>query len=193
MARTREFDPEDALHRAMGVFWRKGYANTSIEDLVDATGVNRYGLYDEFQSKHGIFLAALDRYREESIGRAIATIEAPGAGLGAIRAFLEGALEHACTEEGRAGCLMTNSAAEVAPYDDQAAHEVEVFRRRLAAAFRGALERARARGELAADAPVERNADFLVGVLHALSVLARSRAGKPMMTHVVQAALAVLR
>ena len=63
MARSREFNPKEALEKAMYVFWQKGYINTSIDDLVQATGVSRFGLYDEFGSKHGLFLASLDYYQ----------------------------------------------------------------------------------------------------------------------------------
>ena len=62
MARPKEFEPDEALERAMHQFWATGYHDTSIRDLVARTGVNYYGLYGEFENKRGLFLASLDLY-----------------------------------------------------------------------------------------------------------------------------------
>ncbi len=64
MPRVKEFDPDQALDRAMELFWRKGYEATSVQDLVEHMGINRFSLYDTFGSKHELFMAALDRYSE---------------------------------------------------------------------------------------------------------------------------------
>ncbi|NUR84214.1 MAG: helix-turn-helix transcriptional regulator, partial [Nonomuraea sp.] len=66
MARTREFDTDAAVERAMDVFWSRGYAATSIQDLVEATGVGRGSLYAAFGSKEGLYEAALLRYAARS-------------------------------------------------------------------------------------------------------------------------------
>ena len=63
MARTKEFDQEQALDAAMNLFWERGYEATSIQDLVEATGVQRQSLYDTFGSKHELFLQSLMRYQ----------------------------------------------------------------------------------------------------------------------------------
>ena len=63
MARQKEFDREEALDRAMAAFWSKGYAATSIEDLVAHMGIQRGSLYGTFGDKRRLFLAALDRYQ----------------------------------------------------------------------------------------------------------------------------------
>jgi TetR/AcrR family transcriptional repressor of nem operon len=65
MARTREFDTDAALARAMDVFWCHGFEGTSIQDVVEATGVQRGSLYAAFGNKEGLYLAVLDRYRED--------------------------------------------------------------------------------------------------------------------------------
>ena len=62
MARPREFDESEVLDAAIAAFWRGGYAATSISDLQAATGLSRGSLYKAFGYKHGLFLAALDRY-----------------------------------------------------------------------------------------------------------------------------------
>ena len=62
MAGVRQFDPDEVVDRAMEVFWTRGYESTSIDDLVEATGINRGSLYNAFGDKQGLFLAAIDRY-----------------------------------------------------------------------------------------------------------------------------------
>lgn len=189
MARIREFDPGVALDKAMKVFWQKGYANTSIEDLVSATGVNRYGLYDEFENKHGLFLAALDHYQHVVLGTLFGMVERPGASLTEIRDYFAKLVEVSSSESGRLGCLMANCASEVAPHDKRAASKVEKYRARLQLGFSSALSNAKVAGELAAQFDVEPMADFLTGVMQGLSVMARSNAKPKMMANVVEIAL----
>lgn len=64
MARPREFNEDQVLDAAMNVFWRRGYAGTTTQDLVDATGLGRSSLYAAYGSKQGIFEHALIRYRK---------------------------------------------------------------------------------------------------------------------------------
>lgn len=193
MARIREFDPNVALDKAMKVFWQKGYANTSIEDLVSATSVNRYGLYDEFENKHGLFLAALDHYQNVVAGMLFGIVERPGASLTDIRAYFAKLVELSSSEMGKLGCLMANCASEVAPHDERAANKVEKFRARLQLGFRNALSNAKAAGELPAQFDVEPVADFLTGVMQGLSVMARSHANPRMMANLVEVALSCLK
>ena len=89
MARPREFDADEALDKAMHLFWAKGYYDTSIRDLVEATGVNYYGLYGTFESKHGLFLAALDRYRAKVTSQIVRELNRPGGYAGKSRYLVE--------------------------------------------------------------------------------------------------------
>ncbi len=193
MSRPREFDPAEALDRAMKVFWRKGYANTAIEDLVRATGVNRSGLYDEFESKHGLFLASLDHYQATVVRDAFGVVEQAGAGLPEIRAYFEKILANSGAGMSDLGCLMANTATDVAPYDRRAAKKVETFRRRLQMGFAAALTNAKAAGVLSAQVNTVQMADFLTGTAQGLAVLARSGARPKMLANVIEAALSALK
>jgi TetR/AcrR family transcriptional repressor of nem operon len=62
MAGVKQFDRDEVLDRAMAAFWTRGYEATSIDDLVEATGIGRGSLYSTFGDKRQLFLAALDRY-----------------------------------------------------------------------------------------------------------------------------------
>lgn len=193
MARTREFDSNEALERAMKVFWKKGYANTSMEDLVTATGVNRYGLYDEFENKRELFLAALDHYENTVVGMLFGIVEQPRASLTDIRAYFAKLVELSSSEMGRLGCLLASSANELALHDKRAANKIEKYRVRLHNGFNKALSNAKAAGELPAQFDIEPVADFLIGVMQGLSVMARSNAAPGMMKNVANVALTCLR
>jgi TetR/AcrR family transcriptional repressor of nem operon len=193
MARIREFDPDEALDKAMKVFWQKGYANTSIEDLVSATGVNRYGLYDEFENKHGLFLAALDHYQNAVVGMLFGIVERPDASLTEIRAYFAKLVKLSSSEMGKLGCLMASCASEVAPHDERAANKVEEFRARLQLGCRNALSNAKAAGEFPAQFNVEPVADFLTGVMQGLSVMARSNTNPKVIKNVAEVALSHLQ
>lgn len=78
MARRREFEPVEALDKAMELFWRRGYQATSVQNLVDHLGINRQSLYDMFGDKHELFLATLDRYFDVSIYEHIKILNEPG-------------------------------------------------------------------------------------------------------------------
>ena len=170
MPRPSEFEPEEALDKAMQTFWSKGYHDTSIRDLVARTGVNYYGLYGEFDSKHGLFLAALDRYRETVTAGILQELEKPGP----ARRVIEGAFDHLLarlkTPDGRVGGLVWNAAVELAPHDAEVAAKVRAHMKLLRNAFRAKLaegQKGKDRGELGA------KAEFLATTTYSLGVLAR--------------------
>ena len=71
MGRPREFDVDDALDRAMRVFWAKGYQGASLDDLLAAMGIGRGSLYKAFGDKRSLYLAALQRYDAEIVDHAV--------------------------------------------------------------------------------------------------------------------------
>ena len=100
---------------------------TSMEDLVEATDVQRYGLYSSFESKHGIFLAVLDHYHETVITRNLSGLEVNGAGLAEVRAFFDWLLRIVLAPGPSKGCLLCNTGIEVAPVDAEAATRVDRY------------------------------------------------------------------
>jgi TetR/AcrR family transcriptional repressor of nem operon len=124
--RTKEFDPDVALGRALDAFWERGYEKTSMQDLVDRMGIGRRSLYDTFGDKHSLFLKALHRYAVEREAEQRATIDNAADARAAVQALLEtavlgGAVQHR-------GCLTVNTATE-ATIDD--AESCAVIQRQL--------------------------------------------------------------
>jgi TetR/AcrR family transcriptional regulator, transcriptional repressor for nem operon len=193
MARPRAFDPALTLKKAMMVFWERGYFNTSIDDIVAATGVSRYGLYDIYENKRGLFLAALDHYHETIFEAMLATIDRPGASVQEIRQYFDILFSYAGKPTGGIGCLMCNSASEVAPFDPDVAERVKHFRDRATKAFRRALAHARDKGEVSRGIDPVKYADFLTGALQTVWILARASAGRKTIANHIEVALAALK
>lgn len=192
MARNREFDPQVALEKAMMVFWKKGYVDTSIDDLVEATGVSRYGLYGEFGNKRGLFLATLDYYQDSAVRTFFGIVEQPGAGLNEIKLYFNSVLKLYSQPAGQLGCLMCNSATEVAPHDKGVGKKVTKAMDRMTTGFSLALANAKKQREVKHDLDIKQTADFLTSVLLGVSVLARSGANKQMITNTIVMSLNTL-
>jgi len=174
MARSREFEPEEALDKAMHAFWRKGYFDTSIRDLIEATGVNYYGLYDAFDSKHGLFLAALDHYRKTVTAEIVEILRQPGPIQKSLNDTLEGVLKLMKTADGRVGCLMCNTAVELTSHDTDAAEKVRNHAKLLQSSFRARLSEAQSSGEISKTSNAKALAEFLTTAVYTIGLLVRS-------------------
>jgi AcrR family transcriptional regulator len=108
MGRPKGFTREDVLAKAISVFWEKGLSNTTLQDLEQATGVNKSGLYTEFKDKEDIFLESLRYYLDTRGSEAILSAEPKG--WGNVRRFLE--IGDTCYS-GRRGCFAVNSLRDV--------------------------------------------------------------------------------
>jgi TetR/AcrR family transcriptional repressor of nem operon len=172
MPRQKQFEPEQALQRALEVFWEKSYEATSMQDLVDRMGINRFSLYDTFGGKHDLFLAVLDRYRDTVASRFLAPLEHTDGGLAAVRQCLRAILEEGPDGKLYRGCLMVNSTAELAGRDHEAMRRTKAHFLRMERAFRAALGRARDRGEIAAGRDLDALARSLTTSAAGLAVLA---------------------
>ncbi|MEU6550162.1 TetR/AcrR family transcriptional regulator [Streptomyces sp. NPDC046915] len=175
MARTKEFDPDAALQSALELFWRRGYEATSMSDLVEHLGIGRASLYATFGSKHELYLKALDRYQQSCDGPLLRELSQPGPALPAVRAVVRRFASEAATGERRlSGCLVTNTAAELAPHDPAAARRVQHSWDRLETMLHSALIRAQAQGELAADRDPQTLARMLLVLLQGLRVVGKA-------------------
>lgn len=174
MARPKEFEPQEALEKAMHQFWAKGYHDTSIRDLVERTGVNYYGLYSEFESKHGLFLAALDWYRNTVTAEIISELKREGPTQQVVSQMFERLLDLMKTADGPVGCLMCNTAVEVAPYDSEAAGKVQAHMKLLRDAFRGRLTKGQQAGSLDKNKNIDALSEYLTTTVYSIGFLTRA-------------------
>ncbi|HUD97010.1 MAG TPA: TetR family transcriptional regulator [Woeseiaceae bacterium] len=192
MVRTRAFNPFDALSRAVEVFSSKGYSETSMDDLVKATGVSRYGLYGTFGNKRELFEQALDRYADGMGRKSFLRLLEPDASLAHIRAIFEERIDAMSRSGEKRGCMLSHTAMELAPHDKEIEGVLQKFLKRMSKAFSIGLDAAKSRGEVRADLDVAAAGEFLTGALFGLAVLARAGFSRPMLDRFVDQTFASL-
>jgi len=111
MAGVRQFDEEKTLERALEVFWKKGLGATSMQDLAQATGVQRGSLYNAYQSKEWLFLRVFDRYKTKMLSDMRAALDQPSIEA-ALRSFFDFTIGSMTLGSPTRGCLSTKTAID---------------------------------------------------------------------------------
>jgi TetR/AcrR family transcriptional repressor of nem operon len=191
MGRPRQFDKEAVLDATIHCFWSRGYEATSIQDLVGETGITAASLYNAYGDKRSIFRAALGRYVEAGVGERMRRCEALPPRQ-AIRALFDEILTSSVNDRERKGCMLVNSALEIAPHDAELRKMIAGALDRIESFFLRCLEKGQAEGVITRRAPAKILARHLLGVLVGLRVLARVRAERALLEAVIAPALASL-
>lgn len=176
----------------MHVFWARGYDGTSLCDLMDAMGISKSSLYETFGSKHDLFLASLDHYRDNVIGLLAVKLAAAESPRAAIAASLRLVLDEDTRPGKPQGCFVGRCAVEIAGRDLAAATRVASGMEQTVAAFHQAVLRAQALGEIPADRDARALARYLVSSLNGLRVMAEAKADRAALEDVVRLTLAAL-
>ncbi|MEI8144967.1 MAG: TetR/AcrR family transcriptional regulator [Alphaproteobacteria bacterium] len=189
MARPRSFTDSDVLDRAMDCFWSDGLNGTSVRDLAEVTGLQAPSLYNAFGDKRALFAAVLERYAERFMRERVARLEAMDDPKAAIIAFLDELIERSVADPDGRGCLLVNSALEVAPHDPELAVLIGRHLDDVRAFFERSLTRIAAAGLLRAEVtPADGAAHFLALVL-AIRVASRMRPDRDHLTAMMRPAL----
>ncbi|POX63497.1 TetR family transcriptional regulator [Streptomyces sp. Ru62] len=192
MARVREFDTELAVHSAMEAFRCKGYEGTSVQDLVDATGVGRGSLYGAFGSKEGLYLAALERYRQLYAVPLIDMLRAGAPARDLLREVLVATVDGIVRDGDRKSCLIVGASTERASQDPKVAAHVRSTTVSLEDAIRDVIATAQAEGELSDARDARDLARYLIVTMHGLRVMGATNPDRASLMSVVDAALGAL-
>ncbi|MFI6090957.1 TetR/AcrR family transcriptional regulator [Streptomyces sp. NPDC051218] len=187
MGRPKQFDPDAAVERAMDVFWRKGYAATTPQDLVDALGIGKGSLYNTFGSKRALFERALRRYRDSQAAALIEMIEEPGPVKERVREALWLLVEMDLADPDRRGCMAVNTAAELAGTDEVAADLVRHMLDRTEEAFSVLVEKGQRAGEIASARDARAVGSLLLATVVGLRLMARIAEGPERLGRVIDA------
>ena len=174
MPRTKGYDREAILERAMGIFWEGGYQGTSLQNLVENLGINKFSIYDAFGDKHSFFLAALDRYRENVAASLRETLEDKSRGLQAIKDYFNDMATDLTKVEGRVGCLVQNSTLELVLSDPEVEKRIQETNLSFIDAIFDALVRAEKMGELGNANDLKQKARFLFAAAQGMIVVAKA-------------------
>src|SRR5919197_1383213 len=173
MGRGKTFDPSVALSAALDAFWRRGYTQTSLDDLTEAMGLGKASLYNAFGDKHALFLRALDRYSQERMAELDQMLNGTASVRSAIERVLRRTADVLWSDPMHRGCLLVNSTTELAASDPAVAARAAQSFERTIGAFRSALERGIHRGEFPKTMDVRSTARLLASTLTSLRVLSK--------------------
>jgi TetR/AcrR family transcriptional repressor of nem operon len=192
MARTREFDTDHAVGAAVKTFRSKGFAGSSIQDLVEATGVGRGSLYAAFGDKDGLYLAAVQRYRRDY---AEPLLELLGTGAPArtlIRQTLDGLVDEILRDGEQQACLIVSASVDRFHGDARVAQCIRATTDGLEDALTRVVADGQDRGELTSSQDPRDLARFLLATIHGLRVTGAINPDRRWLTSVVEVAIAAL-
>lgn len=193
--RTKEFETDEIADAAMQVFWRRGYAATSVQDLVDGTGLSRSSLYSTFQNKQGLYQKALQRYELLTTLNNVKLLSGSGSAKALIRQLLLNIIEDELNDSEHKGCLVANACLELAGHDEDVAQFVVSNLQKLQHALESLLIKAQQSGEISSTQNPRALASFFVNTIQGLRVLGKGsplEQRKQCLMDVVEVALNVL-
>ena len=192
MPRPREFDEPIVLEAAMRCFWHRGYEQTSMRDLAEEMGITSASIYNTFRDKRSLYRRALDYYLENSVRDRVARLT-PLPPVPALRAFFDEIVERSVTDKQRRGCMLVNSALEMAPYDPEFQKLVADEMIFLESFFLRCIAEGQQDGTIISRRPAGELAKVLLSVLLGIRVLARTRPQRTVLESAASGALSLLK
>jgi TetR/AcrR family transcriptional regulator, transcriptional repressor for nem operon len=187
--RPREFDTDQAIESAMGVFWSSGYHATSLPELLEATHLSRGSLYAAFGDKHRLFLRALDRYIAAALARLETELDPEKDAWAGLRACLSGYVERTSGVAGKRGCLVVATAMELASHDTEVEQRIRRFFKTMETRLTVALARAKSESRLADGVEPATAARLLLCLLEGMRVVGKTSSDRSASQAAVQTLL----
>ncbi|KLT68281.1 TetR/AcrR family transcriptional regulator [Flavobacterium sp. ABG] len=174
MARTKEFDEDQALDKAIEIFWCKGYNGTSAQDLVSHLGLSRSSLYDTFGDKQKLFSKALKRYLKQGQEEAKDLLNQPEDIKVILTELFKQAIIESLDDRMTKGCFVVNAAVELAMHDEEIAKIVADNRQTVEEIFLAAVKKGQEAGQISTRLEARTLARFIFNNYTGIRVLARS-------------------
>ena len=172
MARTKAFDADEALDRALRIFWRNGYEGTSMQDLVDGMQINRASLYDTFGNKETLYLAALQQYQRQNQEQVQQLLARHSSVRAALDELLETMIQGSLNDPEKKGCFVVNATTGLANRYEEVNRLVSDNEQQMAYTFADLIKRGQEQGEIGGDRDARTLSSYLFASLQGLRVLA---------------------
>jgi TetR/AcrR family transcriptional repressor of nem operon len=189
--RPKQFDPHAAVDKATALFWRKGYASTTPQDLSDELGIGKGSLYNTFESKRGLFGLALRRYGDARLAGLADLLQRPAP----VKERLRRALLTLAAGRGDPplrGCLAVNTAIELGETDPEANKAVRAIFDRMESLLVSVVEEGRRLGEIDRSRDPAQVASLLFNAIVGLQVLGRASDSPARLRRIIDAVIATL-
>ena len=191
--RPRQYDPERALAAAAKVFWKKGYAAASLDDLAAATGMNRPSLYAAFGDKRDLYIRTLQRYRDEGRAMTLRLLDDHPTLRVFLKRFYDTALDiYLSGGDDARGCYSISTAPAQATTDPAVRAFLAESVGATDAFLTGLIGKARDRGEIAADAEPSVLAQVATATMHTIAVRARAGVSRKELAALAAGAIVVI-
>jgi AcrR family transcriptional regulator len=191
--RPRAYEPEIALGRALDLFRTQGFAATSLDDLSEATGMNRPSLYGAFGDKRELYIKSYQRYRDEARGSMVAIFREEMPVRQRLERIFASALDiYLSGETGPRGCFTVVTAASEAVSDPEIRAMVLDGLSELDKAFANCFRRAKERGELPETANPAVLAQLASATVHSIAIRSRARVSRKELEAIVKGAIDVM-
>ena len=174
MARTKEFNEDQALDKAIEIFWHKGYNGTSAQDLVTHLGLSRSSLYDTFGDKQKLFAQSLLRYQKQSQDQVIKLLDESENVKETLHDIFKQAIIESLEDRITKGCFMVNSSVELAMHDEEIAKIVKNNSQTMEEVFTKAVQKGQAAGHISKTTDARVLARFIFNNYSGIRVLART-------------------
>lgn len=173
IARTKEFNKDQALHQAMLLFWKKGYEAASIPDLLEVMGISRSSLYDTFSDKQTLYTDALEHYKKGNFNKQ-AILEQASSVRDGILQFFEYHIASAYDTSLPGGCFVTNVATTLESPDEKINELIKTSFLELEQAFCDLLEKGQQRGEIDKTTDIKVLSYLLLNLHQSINIMAKA-------------------
>lgn len=187
MSRTKEFDEDLVIEKAMHLFWQKGYHATSLNDLVKETGLHRGSIYGTFKNKNQLFLKSLSKYYESRLAKIIITDDSSGKEL--LYNFFKNIVTEAYTGKAKKGCLIMNSQIELCHEDSETSELVESYFNKVELKIQQMVKLGIKKKEFSSDIKVKSIVSRLFAAAFAIRELSKFKRDKEFYTSIANGVL----
>jgi TetR/AcrR family transcriptional repressor of nem operon len=192
MPRVKLFSEEEALEKAMMIFWKKGYHDTSIQDLVDNLGINRASLYDTFGGKKKLFDSVFEYYRKSGNEGLREVLNSQANVKETFRMIFRHVIEGDMADPDNKGCLVANTTTELLPHDSELTSVIARHKESVEKIFYDFLLLGVESGEISAEKDLKTMATLLYTLLTGLRVTGKTRPDQKESMASVDAVLSLL-
>jgi TetR/AcrR family transcriptional repressor of nem operon len=192
MARSKEFDKDEVLEKAICVFSDKGYNGTSMQDLVDGLGISRSSMYETFSNKHALYVEALECYQKSANQQVCDIVKDCVSAKEAIRQLLEMTVNKLLDDQQHNGCFLVNAEIEVAAHDIGVKEIISQSGIHMETAFMLIIVKGQQQGELSSRHDAKSLSRFISNTVKGLQVSTRSITDRTYFDDVIQTMLSLL-